>query len=42
VLTGNKEYVVQAMLANPVVGSYRNVRELVDLMMERQHQWLPW
>jgi alpha-galactosidase len=40
VLTGRKEYVVQALLANPIVGSYHHVRELVDLMIERQQRWL--
>lgn len=39
-LTGQKEYVIQALLANPVVGRYHRVRELVDLMIERQRQWL--
>ncbi len=40
ILTGKKEYVVQALLANPTVGVYHTVRELVDLMFERQHDWL--
>lgn len=40
VLTGKKDYVVQALLANPVVGQYRVVGELVDLMIERQRRWL--
>jgi alpha-galactosidase len=40
VLTGRKEYVVQALLANPVVGICRAVPELVDLMIERQKRWL--
>ncbi len=40
VLTGKKEYVVHALLANPAVGQYRIVGELVDLMIERQRRWL--
>lgn len=40
VLTGKKEYVVHALLANPAVGQYRVVGELVDLMIERQRRWL--
>ncbi|MGE0074560.1 MAG: alpha-glucosidase [Sphaerochaetaceae bacterium] len=40
VLTGKKEYVVHALLANPAVGKYRVVGELVDLMIERQRRWL--
>lgn len=40
VLIGKKEYVVQALLANPLVTRYHQVRELVDLMIERQERWL--
>lgn len=40
VLTGKKEYVIQALLANPLVTRYHQVRELVDLMIERQERWL--
>lgn len=40
VFTGKKEYVIQALLANPVVNIYENVAELVDFMVERQHKWL--
>ena len=40
ILTSRKEYVIQALLANPVVGNYHQIRELVDLMIERQQQWL--
>jgi alpha-galactosidase len=40
ILTGKKEYVIQALLANPTIGVYRNIRELVDLMIERQQPWL--
>lgn len=40
ILTGKKEYVVQALLANPIVGNYHQLRELVDFMIERQQPWL--
>ena len=40
VLTGRKEYVVQALLGNPVVNICRDIPELVDLMIERQATWL--
>ncbi|MFA5448280.1 MAG: alpha-glucosidase [Sphaerochaeta sp.] len=40
VLTGKKEYVIQALLANPVVDRITQVAELVDLMIERQNRWL--
>ncbi|HKM07359.1 MAG TPA: alpha-glucosidase [Sphaerochaeta sp.] len=40
VLTGKKEYVIQALLANPVVDRCENIPELVDLMIERQEKWL--
>ena len=40
VLSGKKEYAIQALLANPTVGIYRNIRELVDLMIDRQYQFL--
>jgi alpha-galactosidase len=40
ILTGKKEYVLQALLANPTVGTYRELRELVDLMIERQQPYL--
>ncbi|HOE83791.1 MAG TPA: alpha-glucosidase [Sphaerochaeta sp.] len=40
VLTGKKEYVIQALLANPVVDRVREIPELVDLMIERQEKWL--
>ncbi len=40
VLQGKKEYVIQALLANPVVHTMRNIPELVDMMIERQHKWL--
>ena len=40
VLTGKKEYAVQALLANPVVNIYRDVPELLDIIIERQQPWL--
>ncbi len=40
VLSGKKEYVIQAMLANPVVDRCENIPELVDVMIERQQKWL--
>ena len=40
VLTGKKEYVIQALLANPIVDRCENIPELVDLMIERQEKWL--
>lgn len=40
VLAGKKEYVVQALLACPVVDTCRSIVELVDLMIERQHKHL--
>ncbi len=40
VLTGRKEYVIQALLANPIVDRCQEIPELVDLMIERQQKWL--
>lgn len=40
VLTKKKEYVIQALLANPVVDRCENIPELVDLMIGRQTRWL--
>jgi alpha-galactosidase len=40
VLTKSKKAVVQALLVNPVVNKAACVRELVDLMIEKQPQWL--
>jgi alpha-galactosidase len=40
ILTGRKQYVIEALLASPVVSSYRGIAELVDLMIERQRRWL--
>ncbi|MDD3461750.1 MAG: hypothetical protein PHW28_10680 [Mesotoga sp.] len=40
ILTKEKEWVVQAILANPIVDFYRDVREMVDFMIYRQSPWL--
>lgn len=40
VLTGKREYALQALLANPVVDRCENIPELLDLMIERQQRWL--
>lgn len=40
VLSGKKEYAIQALLANPIVDRCENIPELVDLMVERQQKWL--
>lgn len=40
VLTGKRDYVVQALLASPIAVDPRRVGELVDIMLERQQKWL--
>ena len=40
VLTGKRDFVVQAILANPVVSECNRIDELVDSMLNRQKQWL--
>ncbi len=40
ILTGSREYVVKALLANPVVNSSRNLEEMVDQMIATQSPWL--
>ena len=40
VLTKKREYVIQALLANPVVDRHRPLYEMVDLMIERQRPYL--
>ncbi len=40
ILTGQKRYVIQALLANPIITRYRAIDELVNVMIERQEQWL--
>jgi alpha-galactosidase len=40
VIQRKKEYVVQALLANPVVHQARNLPEMVDRMIDQQRAWL--
>ncbi|MDD3997915.1 MAG: alpha-glucosidase [Sphaerochaetaceae bacterium] len=40
VLTKNKQYVIQALLACPVVDTCRDIAELVQVMIERQKKYL--
>ncbi|RKX77512.1 MAG: alpha-glucosidase [Spirochaetes bacterium] len=40
VLTGRRDYVIQALLANPVVTDVTHIDEMVDIMIERQRPWL--
>ena len=40
VITGKKEYVIQALLVNPVVSNIRRLEEMVDLMLDQQNKWL--
>jgi len=40
VLTGKKEYVIQALLANPVVSNIKRLEEMVDMMLGQQSEWL--
>ncbi|MEA1910251.1 MAG: alpha-glucosidase, partial [Spirochaetota bacterium] len=40
VLTGKKEYIIQALLVNPVISNIRRIEEMVDLMLEQQNRWL--
>ena len=40
VLTGRRDFVVQALLVNPIVDTCSRIDELVDLMRERQKPWL--
>jgi alpha-galactosidase len=40
ILRGSRDYVIQALLVNPVVTSSSRVPELVDLMLDRQREWL--
>lgn len=35
-----KDYVIQALLANPIVTKARNVKELVERMIDQQSKWL--
>jgi len=40
VLTGKKEYVIQALLANPVISNISRIEEMVNMMLEQQSKWL--
>jgi alpha-galactosidase len=40
ILSGRRDYVIQALLVNPVVNSCTRLDELVDVMVERQKPWL--
>ncbi len=40
VITKDKEYVIQSILANPIVDGYNNIRDMVELMIERQSTYL--
>ena len=40
ILSKKKEYVIQALYANPVVHETRHIREMVDVMIERHKRWL--
>lgn len=39
ILTGKKDYVIQAVLASPMATKYRNVRDMVDSMLSQQQRW---
>jgi alpha-galactosidase len=40
VLTGKKEYVIQALLVNPVISNIRNLEVMVNMILMRQDKWL--
>jgi alpha-galactosidase len=40
VLHRSREYVIQAILANPVVSTYRSVATMTDHMIDQQRRWL--
>jgi len=40
ILAGRRDYVIQALLVNPVVNTCSRLDELVDVMIERQRPWL--
>jgi alpha-galactosidase/6-phospho-beta-glucosidase family protein len=40
VLTGKKEFVIQALLVNPVVTNIRHLEEMVNVFLETQVKWL--
>jgi len=40
ILSGRKDYVIQALLANPVVHQATQLKPMVDRMIDQQHKWL--
>ena len=40
VLTGKKEYIIQALLVNPVVNNIKRLDEMVNTMLTQQKEWL--
>jgi alpha-galactosidase len=40
ILQGSRDLVIQALLVNPIVNDVNHIPELVDIMIERQEQWL--
>jgi alpha-galactosidase len=40
ILSARRDYVIQALLVNPVVNACSRLDELVDVMIERQRPWL--
>jgi alpha-galactosidase len=40
VIHKKKSFVIQAVLANPVVSQARNVEAMVDRMIDQQKKWL--
>jgi len=40
IISGRRDYVIQALLVNPVVGACSRIEELVDVMLDRQSKWL--
>jgi len=40
IIHGRKDYVIQAMLANPVVHQAKPLAAMVDRMIDQQHKWL--
>ena len=40
ILTGRKDYIIQAVLASPVVHKYHGIKEMVDTMLDNQREYL--
>ncbi|GAB1484181.1 alpha-galactosidase MelA [Treponema sp.] len=40
IISGKKDYVIQALLANPVVHQATHLKPMVDRMIDQQHKWL--